>query len=53
MLPAIYCLAFRVKISADDILKYFFLFFPEKKALKIHANCLFGDYSHIMLQPIF
>ena len=27
-------------ISADDILNFFFLFFPIKQALKFHANCL-------------
>ena len=34
------CLALRVKFSADDILKYFSYFFPEKKKITFHANCL-------------
>ena len=30
----------QVKISAANILKYFFLFFPENWFLTFHANCL-------------
>ena len=32
------CLAWEVNNSADGIVKYFFLFFPEKKALTFYAN---------------
>ena len=29
-----------IQISEDEILEYFFWFFPRKKALEFHANCL-------------
>ena len=32
-------LAYWVKNSTDDILKYFFLIFPRKQDLTFHANC--------------
>ena len=34
------CLALCVKFSADNILKYFFPFYPENRELTFHANCL-------------
>ena len=36
-----------VKKSADNILKYFFLVFLEKKDLTLHANCLLSNLHEV------
>ena len=46
-------LALWVKISVDEIFKYFFLIFSRKKVLSLHANCLLGGNLHEVLKPIF
>ena len=43
----------KVKISADDILKYFFLFFSRKQNLTFHANFFLGDNLHEIYQIPF
>ena len=46
-------LALRVKFSADDILKYFFLFFPENRIWHFMQIDSIGDDLHEMSNPVF
>ena len=49
----LYLLAICVKFSADNILKYFFLFFPENRIRHFMQIVSIGDNLHEMSNPVF
>ena len=42
-----------IKITAEDILEYFFLFFPENRILHFMQIVSSGDTMHEVSNPVF